>query len=196
MAGETEHRLVEHRLDGCGHIHVEWRQPVLLGPPRRLAEELGEALPDHAEARAIVEVALVQPETAVLLEIDHVLEDRRCKARLAIGREAHDLVLSRVHLEPEILGKGGIEQAEGMRKVDFLVDRKVRASAKPHARRRPLADAIHRQHHRLLEWRGEESARGVAQVMLGEAQPVARIEAGLDCAEFRDDEAASGTASP
>ena len=72
--------------------------------------------------------------------------------RLAVGREPHDLVLAGVDLEADVIGEGRVEQAE-----------RVRESGSPSAsssslprpiasrRRRPLADAVHGQHRRLLE---------------------------------------------
>ena len=67
--------------------------------PRRLAEQRGELVVGHAQAGAVVEIALVQPEAAVVVEVDELVQDQRRVFGLAIGREPHHLVLAGIHLE-------------------------------------------------------------------------------------------------
>ena len=55
-------------------------------------------------------------------------------------------------------------------KVDLADDLEAAALAERERRRGPFAHAVHRQHGRPLERRGEEGAGGMAQVMLGEQQ--------------------------
>ena len=78
----------------------------------RLAEQRGEALVGHGQAGAIVEIRHVEPERAVRLEIDQIVEDELCVFRLAIGRESHDLVLAGVHLEAGVISERRIQQAK------------------------------------------------------------------------------------
>ena len=66
----------------------------LLGAACGAAEQRVEAVVRHPQSRAVVEVLLVEPEAAVFLEVDQVLEDDVGVPRLAVGRESHDLVLA------------------------------------------------------------------------------------------------------
>ena len=79
-------------------------------------------------------------------------------ARLAVGREAHHLVLAVVDVEPEVGRDGAVEQAE--RVGEARPPRTARATCPAAAaigRGRPLADAVHGQNRRLRE-AGEEEA--------------------------------------
>ena len=62
--------------------------------------------------------------------------------------------------------------------MDLLGHLQMVAAAEADRGRGPFADPVHGQHHRLLERRGEEGARGMALMMLGEQQPVRPIEVG------------------
>ena len=73
-ARQPQHDLVGHRLDGGGDVHVALGQE-LVRPAGRTAEELVEAGVGHAEPGAVVEVAEVEAEGAVGLEIDEPVED-------------------------------------------------------------------------------------------------------------------------
>ena len=133
-----------------------WRQQ-LVGAARRLAEQRCEALVGHGQAGAVIEVRHVEPERAVGLEVDQVVEDELRVFRLAIGREPHHLVLAGVDLEAGVIGERRIEQAERMRKVDLLEDLQAVAVADRRRGRRPFADAVHGQHRRVLEGRRKEA---------------------------------------
>ncbi len=84
----------------------------------------------HGQAGAVVEVVHVEPERAVVLEVDQVLADQRRRNRLAVGRQAHQLVLAGVDLEPGVVGEGRIEQPQRMREVD-LPQRRQRGCPRP-----------------------------------------------------------------
>ena len=89
-------------------------------------------------------------------------------ARLAVRREAHQLVLARVDAEPREVGERRIEETERVRKADLVGQLEAVAASRAVGGRGPLADAVHRQYRRLLERRREERAGGVGFVMLRE----------------------------
>ena len=74
----------------------------------------------HGEPGAVVEVSLVEVERAVALEVDDGVEDLLRIFRLAVRREPHDLVLTRIDFEAQVVGEGGVEQADRVREVDLL----------------------------------------------------------------------------
>jgi hypothetical protein len=169
-AAEPEHHLLGDPLDRGREVHLAPGQPPL-GVARRPAEERVEALAGHRQPGAVVEVVEVEPEAAVGLEVDQVVEDGLRVPGLAVGGEAHDLVLARVDLEAGVVGEGRVEQPERVREVQLPGDLQAGAAADADARRAPLADPVRGQDGRLLERRGEEGRGGVAQVVLGEQQP-------------------------
>ncbi len=168
--GQLQHDLLRCRLDRGGQIHMVLGQRFA-GRPRRTAEQFVELRAGHGQAGAVIEVGLVEPEGAIRLQVDQVIENLVDILGLAIGRQAHQFVFARIHLEAGVVGKRRIQQAERMREVDFLED--FQRVAAPDGQRGggPFADAVHGQHGGLLEGRGEEGAGGMAQVVLGEAQP-------------------------
>ena len=177
---ELQHDLLGHRLDRRGEIHLALRERSLR-LARRSAEQRVEARVGHREAGAVVEVVEVEPEGAVVLDVDQVLLDEIGVPRLAVRREPHHLVLARVHLEAGVVGERRIEQAERVGKVDLADDLEAVAAAERQRRGRPFADAVHRQHGRALERRREERARRVAQVMLGEQELRLPVHGGARC---------------
>src|SRR5690606_18521303 len=56
-------------------------------------------------------------------------------------------------------------------------------------RRRPLADAVHRQHGGAIERRRVKGARGVAQVMLGEQQLLPPVDVVVEPLELAHEQA-------
>jgi hypothetical protein len=161
-AREPQDHVLGDGLNGGGHVHVKVREQILVRPPHRLSEQIGEGVVRHGQADAIVEILHVEMERAVVLEEDELVENEIAIARLAIRREAHQLVLARIHLEPRVIGEGGIKEAERVREMQLLVNRDVAAASDRNRRRRPLADAVHGQDHRLVERRRVEGARGMA----------------------------------
>ena len=65
-----------------------------------------------------------------------------------------------------------------MREVQLLQHLQAVAAADPDAGGRPLADAVDGQHRGFLERRGEERARGVALMVLGEQELLLDVRAG------------------
>ena len=109
-ARQLQHDLVRDELDRRREIH---RALVhrLVRLARRPTEQRVETRAGHAQAGRVLEEAHVEPERAVGLDVDEVAADQLRVARLAIGREAHHLVLARVHPEAGVRGEGRIEQA-------------------------------------------------------------------------------------
>ena len=169
-ARHPQHRLIQHRLDRGRDVHVERRQQ-LVRASHRLAEQFGEPVVGHGETGAIVEIGHVEPERAVRLQVDQIVENELCVFRLAIGRQPHHLVFAGIDLEAGVVGGGRIQQAERMREMNFLKDLQLAAVADRGRGRRPFADAVHGQHRRALERRGVERRGGMAEMMLAEQEP-------------------------
>src|SRR5713226_6009797 len=55
--------------------------------------------------------------------------------------------------------------------MEFLAHLEVIAGPEPNRRCRPLADAVHCQHHRFLERRREEGTSGMTLMVFGEEEP-------------------------
>ena len=182
--GHAQHRLLGHRLDRGGQVHVELLERLLVGAARRPAEQLGEAAVGHGQPGGVVEIALVEPVGAVRLEVHQRVEDQVLEARLTVGREPHDLVLAAVDPEARVIGEGRVEQPQRMGKAQLLDHLERRAPADGDRRRRPFPDPVQRQHQRLVEGRGIEGAGRVAVVMPGEQQPVRRVEGRIDALEL------------
>ena len=111
IARHAQHDLLGDLLHRGREIHLALRERAL-GVARRAAEQLVELARGHGEAGRVVEVALVEPERAVVLQVDQMLEDQVGVLGLAVGREAHHLVFAGVDLEAGVVGEGGVEQAE------------------------------------------------------------------------------------
>ena len=111
---------------------------------------------------------------AVLADLDQMVLDGLHVLRLAVGREAHQLVLAGVHLEPGVVGERAVEEAERVREPHLAQHVELMASAYADRRGRPLADAVDRQHRRLFERRWIEGRGGVRFVMLAK-QDLARV---------------------
>ena len=131
-------------------------------------EQVGEAPVRHGEAREVVEVLHLHPERTVGPPVDEVFEDAVDVHRLSVGREAHELVLTRVHPEPTEVGERRVQQPERVREVELALQIDLVAVAHTDAARRPLPHAVERQDGRVFERGREERAGGVALVVLGE----------------------------
>src|SRR5262249_3165391 len=91
----------------------------------------------------------------------------------------HHLVLARIDAKAEIIGEGGIQEAETVGKVDLLEEVELRSLAQRDGRRRPFADPVHAQEQGLVERRGIEGAGEMRLVMLGE-QELVRVEGRIE----------------
>jgi hypothetical protein len=96
---------------------------------------------------------------------------------LAVRRESHHFVLAGIHPEPGVIRECGVEQTEGVREVDLANDLEILAVAERKRGRRPLAHTVHRQDRGALERRGIERARRMAEMVLGEEQLLAPVDA-------------------
>ena len=161
-----------------------------LATTRRSLEEVVEPGVGHRQPGAIVEVGQVETEGSVGLEVDQMVENALRIPRRAVRREPHDLVLAGIHLEPRVIRKRRVQQAERVRKVDLATHFQRVAAPRRERRRGPFAHAVHRQNRRLVEGRREERARGVAQVMFREQQPVRPGLSRPGSAQFLDQQVA------
>ena len=177
-AAEPEHDFLGDGLHRGREIHVDLRQ-LFLGLARLDAEHIGELVVRHAQAGTIIEVGLVETEGAVFLEVDDLVEDQVLEPGLAIGCQAHDLVLARIDLEAGVVGESRIEQSQRMREVQLFQHLQAVALAIAQRRGRPFADPVHRQDGGFLERRGEERRRRVTLVMFAEQQARLPVEVGL-----------------
>ena len=166
-ARQPQHDLLQHRLDRGGEVHVLLRHQRFR-IARRRAEQRVEALVRHRQPGAVIEIVEIEAERSVRLEIDQIVANLLHVARLAIGREPHQLVFAGIDLEAGVVGECGIEQAEAVREMDFLVNGEVVAFADRHGGGRPFADAVEREHRGAIERRRVERRSGVAQMMLAE----------------------------
>ena len=169
LAPYAQHDLLGHFLDTGRQVHVPLLQPgVWLA--RRSPEEVVEPLIGHGQALAVVEVVHVQPETAVRLEVDEVLVDRVLVDRLAIGSQAHQLVLAAVHTEAAVVRESRVEQTHRVRELQVVCQAKRVTRPSPVGSCAPLADAIQGEDGCFFEGAGEECASGVALVVVHEDQ--------------------------
>ena len=105
----------------------------------------------------------------------HDLPDLVDVPGLAVRRHAHDLVLALVHLEAEERGEAPIQQPERMREAHLLRELDGRCPIPS-----PIAVVVHSptpsivRIGRLVEWRAEERAGRVREVMLDEQDLVGR----------------------
>jgi hypothetical protein len=155
-----QHHFFGDVLDRSCKIHLALCQPAL-GLPRRTAQQPFHRRSRHRQRVRVGEELLVHPQAAVIADFDEVILDGFHEGGLAVRRQAHDLVLSGVHLEAGKIGKSRIEQAEGVRKPLLAQERQLVALADANRRRRPLTDAVHRHHRGLLERRREKCRRRV-----------------------------------
>src|SRR6185295_14822857 len=89
-------------------------------------------------------------------------------SRLAVGGEAHDLVLARIHSKAGEIREGRIEKTERVWKAHLAQQLELIAAPDTDRRRGPLADAVHRDNGGLFERRREKRGCGVRFVVLAE----------------------------
>ncbi len=166
---QAQHDLLGDLLHRRRQVHLALPHR-LLRSPRRLPEQLVELRVGHGQAGTIIEVFLIDPKRPVRLDVDQMIHDGLGIFWLTIRCQAHDLVLAGVDLEPGVIGERRVQQPERVREHDLLVHLEPVAAAHADARGRPLADPVDGQHRGRLERRGEERARRMALVMLGEQQ--------------------------
>ena len=70
----------------------------------------------HLQPFAIPEIGHVHPEGAVRFEVDQMVSDQICVNGRPVRGQSHQLVLAGVDPEPRVVGEGGIEQPQRVRK--------------------------------------------------------------------------------
>ena len=143
-AADAQQHIIRHRLDAGRQVHVSLLQ-VRFRRPGRTAEEPVETAARHRKALAVVEVLHIQAEAAILLEVHQVLENGLLVHRLAVRRQAHELVFAAIDLETAVVCEAGIEQTERMRKGKMAQQLDAVAFADAVAGRGPLTYAIERK---------------------------------------------------
>jgi len=125
----------------------DWRFR-LTRPP---AKQLMELRARHRQTLAVVEVAHIQPERAIVFDIQQMITDQIDVFRLTVGRQAHQFVFARVDLESTEVRKGRVEQSQRVRKVQLVrkLDLVPVTGAKTSGGL--LAYAIKRENRRLFE---------------------------------------------
>src|SRR5258708_6558566 len=93
VVDESIDNLLGHRLKRSRNVHMTLRQPFV-GLSRRSAQKVRELRVSHAQASAIVEISKIEMERSVRLKFKKIVADQRSVFGLAIGRQAHHLVLA------------------------------------------------------------------------------------------------------
>ena len=168
-AGDAQHDVLEHFLHGSGQIHFPLPQGALRRPGRA-AEQTVEAGVGHAQPGGEIEVAHVQAEAAVFLDVDQLFPNPLRVARLSIGRQPHQLVFARIHLEARVMGERRIQQAQGVGKADLPQGPQFPALAQPGGGGGPFPHAIQTEDDRAPKRAGIEGGRRMGQMMLVEQQ--------------------------
>jgi len=112
--GHAKDDLLGDLLDGQGHVHVGLRDLGLGLAPRQIEERLENVVAAHGQAGGVVEGLHVQQKRSVLAQVHELIEDDLAilpgarGIRVAVGRQAHELVLARVDLEARIVSEGGV----------------------------------------------------------------------------------------
>ncbi len=86
--------------------------------------------------------------------------------RLAVGRQPHHLVLALVDPKAQVRRDRGVEQAEGVEKMNLLEHLKRRALSPAIRRRSPFAHPIDGEQGSLTKSRIEKGTRGVGVMMV------------------------------
>ena len=194
-AHEVEVRLLEHRLERRGDVLVVLRQLAarLARGPERLLHPVGEEpadrrrllVPRHVDAFLVVHEVVeleLEPVAVELHELAHLREEA---LGVAVGREAHHLALVAVLREAEPLRDGRVEDPERVREEHAVEHLEPVAAAVAEHRRGEVAEAVEREHRRLVERRDEERARGVREVVLDVVDVGAEV-VGLDAERLGD----------
>ena len=166
-AGLTQHDLFADLLDRRGDVHIA-PGDGLPAPARRAPEQSVEFPRRHGQALAVVEIRHIQAKRPVGLQVEQVVEDQVGIPRLAVRRQAHQLVFIAIDVESDEIGKRRIEQPERVGKVQLAAELDPVAASDAEATGGPFPDAVHGQDRRLVIGRGIEGAGRVRDVTLGE----------------------------
>ena len=138
------------------------------------------AVPRHRGALDVVPEVVEAELVAEAVAPDDPAEDVQV-LRLAVGGEAHHLVLVAVLGEAEVLRDGRVEDAEGVRERNLPGDLEVVSLPDAPHRAHHVAEAVDREHGRPFERRDVERGADVREVVLDEVR--LRAERGLGDAE-------------
>ncbi len=196
----VEQHLLQPRLQRSGDVLVPLadlflrlpRRPQFPRQPLRpeRADPRRPFRPRHVDAVPLV-AEVLEPQAESLLRVRaNDLAEQVEELRLPVRRQPHHLVLVAVSVEPQVLGDGGVEKAQRMRKRHLAVHvDAVPAAGAPHAAGE-VAQPVQRKQRRLLERRDEEARREVGAMVLdedgrGDPGPVsdAPLDEGRDVAE-------------
>ena len=98
-ARDAQHDFLSDLLHRGGEIHITLRERGIR-IARRSTKEVVKLPRRHGQSGRIVEVALVEPEGAVVLNVDQVVKNQIGVSGLAIGREPHELIFAELTLKP------------------------------------------------------------------------------------------------
>ena len=102
-----------------------------------------------------------------------MVSDQICVGGLSVRGQPHELVFAGVDPEPRVVGEGGVEEPQRVRKSQLVCQLDPIRVPDSVAGRGPLSDAVQCQDRGVLEGRGEERAGGVRLVVLGEGDALA-----------------------
>ena len=166
MSRHSKHDVLSHALDTGGNIHFalgDWA----FGVTRRSAEQRMKARTGHGETVAIVEVALIKPERAIIMQAHDVIANGLLKAWLAIRRKSHQLVLAAVDAKSTVVSERAVQQSGRMWKPHLLVQVDCVPLADAPTCSGPFAYAVHGEDGCLFKWAWVVRTRGVRLVMRG-----------------------------
>ena len=164
MPDHTQNDILGNNLDRLGNIHLSPCN-IAFCAPGLSAEQLVELVVRHPETVKIAEVIQVQPERSVIPQVDQVIPDNLFVRWFTIGRQAHELVFSRIDPESREVGERRIEESQGMRKTQLADQLYPVVFAVGYAAGSPFANAIQRDNCGSFERRREERAGGVGLMM-------------------------------
>ena len=136
-------------MQTSGDIAVEGRD-LVPAFSRCLSEKLAKALGKHCAPLDEVEVFHLERELAArpgANKSPHLIRI----GGLAVGSQAHDLVLAVVDPKAQVGGECGVEQPEGMRKPNFLKDIESVTLAFRIGCGGPFAYAVNSEDRRIIE---------------------------------------------
>ena len=105
VASHPQHNLLGDGLNRRRDIHLALRD-FGLGRARRTVKQLFHLSGGHPIRVAKREVIHVHAERTVLLGVKELIQDAVPIDRLAVGREAHELVLATIHPKAGEIGEG------------------------------------------------------------------------------------------
>ena len=115
-----------------------------------------------------IQVLQIEPEGTVLLQGHHFLQKGLHPARLAIGGQAHELVLAGVDPESAVSGQRRVQKPQRMREMDLLQGLNLGAVSAGDGGGGPFSNAIHCQDGRLGKGRRKKRTGRMCLVMGGE----------------------------